>query len=51
AFRVKQDIVPGMYTQLWFKPTKVGTYDLFCTEYCGAGHSEMLAKVYVMSPE
>ncbi len=50
-FRVKQDVVPGMYTQLWFKPTKVGTYDLFCTEYCGSGHSEMLAKVYVMSPE
>jgi cytochrome c oxidase subunit 2 len=51
AFRVKQDVVPGMYTQLWFKPTKVGTYDLFCTEYCGKDHSNMLAKVYVMSPE
>ncbi len=51
AFRVKQDLVPGMYTQLWFKPTKVGTYDLFCAEYCGTGHSQMLAKVYVMSPE
>ena len=51
AFRVKQDVVPGMYTQLWFKPTKVGTYDLFCAEYCGTGHSKMLAKVYVMSPE
>jgi cytochrome c oxidase subunit 2 len=51
AFRVKQDTVPGMYTQLWFKPTKVGTYDLFCAEYCGTGHSNMLAKVYVMSPE
>ncbi len=51
AFRVKQDLVPGMYTQLWFKPTKVGTYDLFCAEYCGTGHSKMLAKVFVMSPE
>jgi len=51
AFRVKQDLVPGMYTQLWFNPTKVGTYDLFCAEYCGTGHSQMLAKVYVMSPE
>jgi cytochrome c oxidase subunit II len=51
AFRVKQDIVPGMYTQLWFKPIKVGTYNLFCAEYCGTGHSQMLAKVFVMSPE
>jgi len=51
AFRVKQDLVPGMYTQLWFKPTKVGTYNLFCAEYCGTGHSKMLAKVFVMSPE
>ncbi|NIP29970.1 MAG: cytochrome c oxidase subunit II [Candidatus Dadabacteria bacterium] len=50
-FRVKQDILPGNYTQLWFTPTKVGTYDLFCTEYCGAGHSNMLAKVHVLSPE
>jgi len=51
SFRVKQDVVPGMYTQLWFKSTKIGAYQLFCTEYCGTGHSQMLAKVYVMSPE
>lgn len=50
-FRVKQDILPGMYTQLWFTPTKVGTFDLYCAEYCGAGHSRMLAKVHVLSPE
>ncbi|HWP92822.1 MAG TPA: cytochrome c oxidase subunit II [Thermodesulfobacteriota bacterium] len=51
AFRVKQDLVGGMYTQLWFTPTKVGIFDMFCAEYCGTGHSAMLAKVYVMSPE
>lgn len=51
AFRVKQDLVGGMYTQLWFTPTKVGIYDLYCAEYCGTGHSAMLAKVIVMSPE
>jgi len=51
AFRVKQDLVGGMYTYLWFTPTKVGVFDLFCAEYCGTGHSAMLAKVYVMSPE
>ncbi len=50
-FRVKQDILPGRYTQLWFTPTKVGTFDLYCAEYCGAGHSAMLGKVRVLSPE
>ena len=51
AFRVKQDLLPGRYTQLWFTPTKVGTFDLFCAEYCGTGHSAMLGKVIVLSPE
>ncbi|HJL20311.1 MAG TPA: cytochrome c oxidase subunit II [Sandaracinaceae bacterium LLY-WYZ-13_1] len=35
AFRVKRDVVPGMYTSLWFEATRQGTYDIFCTEYCG----------------
>ncbi len=51
GFRVKQDILPGRYTQLWFTPTKVGTFDIFCAEYCGTGHSAMLGKVIVLSPE
>ncbi|KRT66755.1 MAG: cytochrome C oxidase subunit II, transmembrane region, cytochrome c oxidase subunit II [Candidatus Dadabacteria bacterium CSP1-2] len=51
AFRVKQDLVGGMYTYLWFTPTKTGTYELYCTEYCGTGHSTMLGKVIVMSPQ
>ncbi|MGB7290789.1 MAG: cytochrome c oxidase subunit II [Thermodesulfobacteriota bacterium] len=51
AFRVKQDILGGRYTQLWFTPTKVGTFQLFCAEYCGTGHSKMLGKVVVLSPE
>jgi cytochrome c oxidase subunit 2 len=51
AFRMKQDLLPGRYTQLWFTPTKIGTFDLFCAEYCGTGHSAMLGKVIVMSPE
>jgi cytochrome c oxidase subunit 2 len=36
ALRVKRDIVPGMYTSLWFEPTRRGVHDIFCTEYCGA---------------
>lgn len=48
AFRVKQDVLPGRYTSIWFKPTKPGRYHLFCAEYCGAKHSEMIGSVYVM---
>jgi len=46
-FRVKMDLVPGRYTETWFQATKPGTYDLYCTEYCGTGHSAMLASVVV----
>ncbi len=51
AFRVKQDLMANRYTQLWFTATKTGTYDLFCSQYCGTGHSAMLGKVIVMVPE
>jgi cytochrome c oxidase subunit II len=51
GFRVKQDLLPGRYVQLWFTPTKIGTFDIFCAEYCGTGHSVMLGKVNVLSPE
>jgi cytochrome c oxidase subunit II len=50
AFRVKKDVLPGRYTSLWFEPTEVGTYHLFCTEFCGTNHTEMIGWVYVMSP-
>lgn len=50
AFRVKMDVVPGRYTQLWFQPTKPGTYHLFCAEYCGTSHSGMIGNVVVMEP-
>ncbi len=47
AFRVKQDVVPGRYTYLWFEASATGRYDLFCTEYCGTGHATMGAVVEV----
>jgi cytochrome c oxidase subunit 2 len=50
AFRTKADVVPGRYTQLWFQPTRAGTYHLFCAEYCGTKHSEMNGWVEVMEP-
>lgn len=51
AFRIKQDVVPGRYTTEWFRPTKAGTYHLFCAEYCGTEHSGMIGSVVVMQPE
>ncbi|MEJ2077383.1 MAG: cytochrome c oxidase subunit II [Acidobacteriota bacterium] len=50
AFRMKMDVVPGRYTSTWFKATKIGKYHLFCAEYCGTKHSEMVGSVYVMDP-
>lgn len=50
-FRVKQDVLPGRYTTLWFEVPKPGVYDVFCTEYCGMGHSMMRGQVVALSPE
>lgn len=50
AFRVKKDVLPGRYTSLWFQPTQTGTFHLFCAQYCGANHSQMIGWVYVMTP-
>jgi cytochrome c oxidase subunit 2 len=50
AFRIKQDVVPGMYSSLWFEATRAGTYHLFCAEYCGTLHSGMIGSVVVMEP-
>jgi cytochrome c oxidase subunit 2 len=51
AFRLKQDVIPGQYTQLWFTPTKTGTFHLFCAEFCGTYHSTMVGKIVVMEPD
>jgi len=45
AFRVKRDMVPGMTTYLWFVADRAGSFDLFCAEYCGVGHSAMITTV------
>src|SRR5271168_2940747 len=50
AFRLKQDVLPGRYTVLWFRATKPGTYHLFCAEYCGTQHSGMVGDIVVMQP-
>ena len=48
AFRVKKDVIPNRHNTAWFQADKVGTFDLFCAEYCGLNHSHMLSKVIVM---
>jgi cytochrome c oxidase subunit II len=50
AFRVKKDVLPGRYTSLWFQATQTGTYHLFCAQYCGTDHAEMIGWVFVMTP-
>ena len=45
SFRLKQDILPGRETLIWFECTKAGEYDLLCAELCGWGHYKMAGKV------
>jgi cytochrome c oxidase subunit 2 len=49
AFRVKQDVLPGRYTTMWFEATQEGEYHLFCAEYCGTEHARMGGRVVAMS--
>jgi cytochrome c oxidase subunit II len=50
-FRAKMDAVPGRYTDLWFNATKAGEFPIYCTEYCGKEHSDMLSQVTVHEGE
>jgi len=49
-FRVKADVIPGRYVNIWFQATKPGRYHLFCAEYCGTRHSGMIGQIVVMEP-
>ncbi len=49
AFRIKHDIVPGRFQDLWFKPDKVGVFHLFCAEFCGTDHSRMTGRIVVLA--
>lgn len=51
AFRVKKDTVPGIETYVWFQAPAPGSYDIFCAEYCGAGHADMTTTVEALSAE
>lgn len=49
-FRIKQDVLPGRYSTVWFEAKQPGVYPILCTEYCGAGHSTMRGQVVALSP-
>jgi cytochrome c oxidase subunit 2 len=49
ALRIKQDVVPGRYTTTSFKADKTGTYNLFCAEFCGRGHSRMGGRLIIQT--
>jgi cytochrome c oxidase subunit II len=48
AFRLKYDVIPGRYTNLSFTATQTGEFHLFCAEYCGTDHSDMIGTVVVL---
>jgi cytochrome c oxidase subunit 2 len=47
--RVKHDVVPGRYTQIWFTPSAIGKHVFTCAEYCGKDHSGMMGTLTVES--
>jgi cytochrome c oxidase subunit II len=49
AFRVKHDVLPGRYESFWFNADRTGTFNLYCTQFCGTGHSHMTGSVTVMT--
>jgi cytochrome c oxidase subunit 2 len=40
-FRNKQDVIPGSITQLWFQATRLGEFEIGCSQHCGANHYKM----------
>src|SRR5438552_8975833 len=50
-FGQKEDVVPGLVTQLHITPDRLGTYPVECTELCGPGHSPLRRQAIVMEPK
>lgn len=51
SLRIKQDVLPGRYSQLWFHADEAGEHHLLCAEFCGTSHSEMGGRIIVMEPQ
>jgi cytochrome c oxidase subunit 2 len=50
ALRIKQDVLPGRYTTLWFRAKETGTFRLTCAEFCGLSHAIMGGSLVIMQP-
>ncbi len=50
-FRIKRDVIPNRYSRVWFNAVRTGNFQIFCTEFCGDGHSDMLGTVRVLTAE
>ncbi|MFA5354763.1 MAG: cytochrome c oxidase subunit II, partial [Thermodesulfovibrionales bacterium] len=50
-YHIQEEAIPGRSTYLWFMPTEKGEFPAYCTEFCGNGHSLMLAKVIAMEKD
>lgn len=45
--RAKMDMVPGMVSYFWFEPTRTGTFEVLCAEFCGVGHYNMRGRMVI----
>jgi cytochrome c oxidase subunit 2 len=50
-FRIKQDVLPGRYTTVWFEAQKLGRFEILCSQYCGLRHAEMRGVIDVVTDE
>ena len=51
AMRVKQDAIPGLFTPVWFVPTRTGEFDIACSQLCGLAHYRMRGIITVESDD
>lgn len=51
AMRIKEDVIASEYHYLWFNRNQTGESHIFCTEYCGDSHSQMIGTLKVVSKE
>jgi cytochrome c oxidase subunit II len=49
--RIQQDFVPGLDLSVHFTATKIGKYEIVCTQLCGLGHYNMKAYLTVMAQD
>ena len=48
-FRIRRDLIPGRVTRAECIPTRIGDFEMVCSELCGPGHYKMQGRVLVMS--